>query len=179
VIGTSGTLTKSVAITLTVTGNGGAPGFMLTPTPGAVGVAQGATGTGSIALTALGGFSGNAELSASGAPAGVNVSFSPTSASATTPAAVVFTVGSSVTAGSYAIAIQGSGGGASASTEVWLVVSAGGNSGTGGHNGGQADGGTGGGSVGACGCGSTGPADLALAALVMMAVAVFRRRRSA
>ncbi|MGA2967518.1 MAG: S53 family peptidase, partial [Terriglobales bacterium] len=61
---------------------GGAPNFTLSPSPGAVTILQGDSGTSAIAITPLNGFSGNVTLSASGLPSGVTASFNPNPATA-------------------------------------------------------------------------------------------------
>lgn len=97
------------------------PTFSLTATPSTVTVLKGATGTSTIGIAPAGGFSGTVALSASGQPAGVTVDFNPSSA--TTSSNATFAVGSSVAAGTYPIAINGTAPGApNASTTVSLVV---------------------------------------------------------
>jgi cellulose 1,4-beta-cellobiosidase len=199
VVGTSGALTKATTVVLTVNASGGAPGFSLSPTPGTVSVVRGGSASTSVALTALGGFSGSAALTASGLPSGVSVAFVPNSVTAGTPSTATFTASSAAATGTSPITITGSGGGATGTTEVWLVVTAsgsgtgggsgsgggtgntgGGTAGTGGGTGrdGGLDGGDGDVATGGCGCGATSPSDLLLGVTTVLGVLALRRRRA-
>jgi xyloglucan-specific exo-beta-1,4-glucanase len=128
VTGTSGTLTRSTTINLTVTG-AATPGFTLAATPASLTVATGASGTSSLAVTPSGGFSGSVTFAASGLPAGVTATFSP--ASSATGTTLTLAAASTATAGTSAIVITGTSGTLSRSATVNLTVTPVGNGGGG------------------------------------------------
>jgi hypothetical protein len=102
------------------------PDFALTASPTTVSVAQGGTKTTTISTTVSGGFNSAVSLSASGLPAGVTASFSPTSIAApgSGSSTLTFTASSTATTGTSTVTINASGGGVSHSTTVSLTVSA-------------------------------------------------------
>src|SRR3569833_2932317 len=85
----------------------GNPSFTLTPSAASLTVAAGSSATDTITVADSGGFTGAVALSASGAPAGVTVSFG--TSPATTSSVVTVSVASTVAAGSFPITISGSG----------------------------------------------------------------------
>ena len=117
ITGTSGSLTASTSITLTVGSTGS---FTLKPSASTLSVAPGATGTDTITVTDISPFSGSVTFAASGAPTGVTASFSPTSSA--TSSVLTLSVGSSVAAGSYPITITGTSGSLTATTSITLTV---------------------------------------------------------
>jgi kumamolisin len=100
------------------------PSFSLTASPGSLTVLQGASGTSTISSIAVGGFSSAVALSASGQPAGVTVSFSPTSITGSGSSSMTMAVASSTVAGVYTITVTGTGGGITKTTTVSLTVTA-------------------------------------------------------
>src|SRR6478736_7428016 len=104
------------------------PDFALTASPTTVSVAQGGTKTTTVSTTISGGFNSAVSLSASGLPAGVTASFSPTSIAApgSGSSTLTFTASSTATTGTSTITINASGGGVSHSTTVSLTVGSGG-----------------------------------------------------
>src|ERR1041385_9154597 len=102
------------------------PDFALTASPTTVSVAQGGTKTTTVSTTVSGGFNSAVSLSASGLPAGVTASFSPTSIAApgSGSSTLTFTAGSTAATGTSTVTINASGGGVSHSTTVSLTVSA-------------------------------------------------------
>jgi pseudomonalisin len=100
------------------------PDFSISAAPTAVSIVQGASGTSSISTSVSGGFSSAISLSATGAPTGTTVSFSPTSIAApgSGSSTMTITVGSTTTAGSYTITVTGTGGSKTHSTTVSLTV---------------------------------------------------------
>ena len=107
-------------------GSNPTPDFSISASPTSVSVAQGANGTSTITTTVSGGFNSAISLSASGAPAGTTVSFSPTSIAAPGSGSSTMTmaVGSSTAAGTYTITVTGSGGSLTRTTSVSLTVPA-------------------------------------------------------
>ena len=109
---------------LTGGGTSPTPAFAISASPTAVSVKQGASGTSTVTTTVSGGFSSAVALTASGAPSGVTVGFSPASIAApgSGTSTATFTVGASVAAGTYSITLTGTGGGIVHSTTVSLTV---------------------------------------------------------
>jgi hypothetical protein len=104
------------------------PDFAVSPSPTTVSVTQGGTKTTTVSTTISGGFNSAVSLSASGLPAGVTASFSPTSIAApgSGSSTLTFTASSTATTGTSTITINASGGGVSHSTTVSLTVGSGG-----------------------------------------------------
>jgi len=102
------------------------PDFALTASPTTVSVAQGGSKTTTVSTTVSGGFNSAVSLSATGLPAGVTASFSPTSIAAPGSGSSTLTLSASSTAtiGTSTVTINASGGGISHSTTVSLTVSA-------------------------------------------------------
>ncbi len=102
------------------------PTFAFSASPGSVSVVQGSSGNSTITSTAVDGFDAAVALTVSGQPAGVTVSFSPTSIAApgTGTSSVTLTVASSTVTGTYPITITGTGGGVTQTTTISLTVTA-------------------------------------------------------
>jgi hypothetical protein len=121
ITGTSGSLTASTTIALTVTA---APSFSLSPSAGTVSAAQGGSNTDTITVTAANGFTGSVTLSASGLPSGVTGSFGTNPA--TGSSALTLTAASTATVGGpVTVTITGTSGSLTASTTIALTVTAG------------------------------------------------------
>jgi kumamolisin len=105
-----------------LTGAAATPGFSLSASPGSVSVARGGTGSATITSTVSGGFNSAVALTASGAPTGVTVGFSPASITGTGSASMTITVGSTAAAGTYPITVTGTSGSTVATTTVSLTV---------------------------------------------------------
>jgi hypothetical protein len=105
---------------------GTSPDFALSASPTSVSVAQGGTKTATISTTISNGFNSAVSLSASGLPAGVTASFSPTSIAApgSGNSTLTFTASSTATTGTSTVTINASGGGVSHSTTISLSVTA-------------------------------------------------------
>jgi kumamolisin len=97
-------------------------GFTLSASPSSVSVAQGASVTSTITSTTSGGFNTAVNLTASGQPSGVTVTFSPTSITGTGTSTMTMAVGSSVAAGTYTITVTGTAGATTETTTVKLTV---------------------------------------------------------
>jgi subtilase family serine protease len=100
------------------------PGYSLSASPGSVSIVQGNSGSSTITSTASGGFDSAVALSASGAPSGVTITFSPTSITGTGSSTMSIAVASTVAAGTYTITVSGSSGSTTESTTVSLTVTA-------------------------------------------------------
>jgi kumamolisin len=98
------------------------PAFAIFSSPGAVSVAQGSNGSSTISTTVSGGFNSAVALSASGQPAGVTVSFGPSSIAGAGSSTMTMAVSAGTTAGTYPITVTGSGGGITHTTTVTLTV---------------------------------------------------------
>ena len=120
IVGTSGSLTHSATIAFTVTGT--TPDFSLTANPTSVSVTQGGSGSSTLTVGALNGFTGAVAFAASGLPAGVTASFSPTSTSGAGTSTVTFTASSTATAGTANVTITGTSGSLSHTASVALTV---------------------------------------------------------
>jgi hypothetical protein len=101
------------------------PDFAITASPTSVSVTQGGTKTTTVSTTVSGGFNSAISLSASGLPAGVTASLSPTSIAApgSGSSTLTFTASSTAATGTSTVTINASGGGVSHSTTVSLTVS--------------------------------------------------------
>jgi subtilase family serine protease len=96
------------------------PGFGLTASPASV-VLQGSSGTSTITSTVINGFNSVIALSAT-SPAGVTVSFSPTSITGAGTSTMSFTVPSSLPTGNYKIKVTGTSGSTTEIVTVTLTV---------------------------------------------------------
>ena len=94
--------------------------FSLSASPNSVSFAQGATGSTTITITPLGGFSGAVNLSTSGLPGGVTAAFSPNPAS--TSSALIFTANAGAITGTFPVTVTGMSGGLTNSITVTLSV---------------------------------------------------------
>ncbi len=106
------------------------PAFTVTASPTSVAVTEAATGSVSATTTVTtavsGGFSSAVALTATGAPNGVTVAFSPATIAApgSGSSKVTFTVASTTAAGTYSINLTGTGGGGTHTAAVSLTVTA-------------------------------------------------------
>jgi cellulase/cellobiase CelA1 len=116
IVGTNGTITNSVPITVIVPGTG----FTLAPSATSLSVKQGSSGTDTITVTDLGGFTGTVSFTASGLPSGVTASFSP--ASSTTSSVLTLTASSAATLGAFTVTVSGTSGSTTATTSLTLNV---------------------------------------------------------
>jgi subtilase family serine protease len=103
------------------------PAFTIAASPSAVTVAVGSSGSSTVTTAVSGGFDSAIALTASGAPAGVTVSFSPASIAApgSGTSAVTFAVASTTASGTYSITLTGTGDGLTHTTTVSLTVTSG------------------------------------------------------
>ncbi|HYW27057.1 MAG TPA: xyloglucanase [Terriglobales bacterium] len=131
VTGTSGTLTHSVAIALTVN-NSAPPDFAIAATPASLSVPAGSSGTSTITITpAPSGGPGPVTLSASGLPAGVAASFTPDPVSSGN-SVLSLTASSTAAAGTATVTVTGTGSSVTHSVSIALTVTTSSGGGTGG-----------------------------------------------
>ena len=102
------------------------PSFSISASPASVSVVQGSNGSSTITTAVSGGFDSAVALSTSGQPAGVTVSFSPSSIAApgSGTSTMTITVASTTTTGTYPITVTGTGGSVTQTTTVTLTVTA-------------------------------------------------------
>ncbi len=107
------------------------PDFAISASPASVSVVQGTNGSSTVSTTVSGGFNAAVSLSASGAPTGTTVSFSPTSIAApgSGSSAMTIAVGASTAAGSYTITVTGTGSSITHTATVALTVTSSGGGG--------------------------------------------------
>lgn len=115
--GTSGSISHSILIHLTVNQVQNAD-FSVSATN--VTVPQGGTGTSTVTITPLAGFSGSVSLSAGGLPSGVTAAFNPVSTTGTST--VIFTASSAAATGNVTITITGTSGSLTHTVAVTLTV---------------------------------------------------------
>jgi kumamolisin len=122
VMGTSGSITEIVTVSLAVTVL--PPGYTISASPTSISVARGSSGTSTITSVASGGFDSAVSLSATGYPIGVIVEFSPKTiprpGSGKSTMKVIVSKG--VALGSHTITINATGGGLPRTTQVTLDV---------------------------------------------------------
>jgi cellulose 1,4-beta-cellobiosidase len=118
ITGTSGALSHTVVIALTVTGTRG--DFSLAAAPASVAVNQGSTATSVITVTPSNGFSGSVALTASGLPSGVAAVFSP--ASTTGTSTLTFSASSTATLGAATVTVTGTSGTLTHTATIALTV---------------------------------------------------------
>src|SRR5882762_1999959 len=117
--GTSGSLTNSTNLTLTVNG---APDFALSAAPSSVSLTQGSSGASTITVTLQNGFTGSVSLAASGLPSGVNAFLTPSSTTGTSKLTLAASSTSAV--GGFTITITGASGNLTHTASVTLTVTA-------------------------------------------------------
>ena len=125
ITGSSGTLSRSTPVSLTVTA-----GSDFTLGPGsATSVARGASATSTIAINRTS-FTGAVGFAATGLPTGVTVAFNPSTATTGNSVVATFTASATATLGTANITITGTSGSTSRSTTIALTVTSGGGGGT-------------------------------------------------
>jgi uncharacterized membrane protein len=123
VTGTGGGITHTATVSLTVTApTAGAFTISVSPTSGYL--RQGQSGYAVVSTTVSGGFSSAIALSATGQPAGVTVTFMPSSIAAPGSGSsdMYLTVSRTATTGTYPITITGTGGGITHTTVLTFEV---------------------------------------------------------
>ena len=110
-------------------------GFSVAASPASASVAAGSSATSTVSTAVTSGSAQSVALTASGAPSGVTVSFSPSSVTAGGSSTATFATSSSTAAGTYPIAITGTGSSGTESATYTLTVTAGGSGGGSGGSG--------------------------------------------
>jgi subtilase family serine protease len=116
VTGTSGTATINTTIAITIAAP---PSFTISATPASVSLSPGSSGSSTVVINALNGFSGAVALAASGLPAGVTATFGAVSAGQST---VTFKAASTVSGAAATVTITGTSGALSSKTTVALSL---------------------------------------------------------
>ena len=116
VMGTSGSLTQSTNLTLSIH----TPTFALVPSSNGFTLNPGNTVTATITVVPEYGFTGSVTLSIAGLPSGVTASFSPTSTTGTST--MTLTASASAAGGTNALTITGTAGSITATTTLKLAV---------------------------------------------------------
>ncbi len=96
------------------------PNFTLSPSPNSVTITQASSGTSTITISPLNGFSGNVTLSASGLPSGVTAPFNPNPA--TTTSTLTLTASATAATGTVTVTITGVSGSLTSTTTLSLTV---------------------------------------------------------
>jgi len=122
VTGTSGSLTHSVPLSLTIPAP--VPDFSLSASPTSLNLAQGQSGTSTVTVGSLNGFSGSVSLTASGLPSGLTAGFSPVSVSGSGSSTLTLTAGNGVATGTYPVSLTGTAGSLSHTVTVSVTVRA-------------------------------------------------------
>ena len=100
------------------------PSFTLSASPANVSIVQGGNGTSTMTVTAIGGFSGDISLSASGLPNGVTASFAAGSAAETQVLTLAASTSAAVTSTPVTVTITGTSGTLSANISLRLTIAA-------------------------------------------------------
>jgi hypothetical protein len=123
--GTSGATTHTFNVSLTVT-SAPVADFGISAAPSSVSVTQGGSGTSTITVSSLNGFSSAVGLGASGLPTGVTASFVPSSvtppAGGSASSTATFTASAGAATGTFNVTVTGTSGSLSHSTNISLTV---------------------------------------------------------
>ncbi|HXJ45837.1 MAG TPA: peptidase S8, partial [Candidatus Dormibacteraeota bacterium] len=119
ITGTTASLTHSASVTLVVTSAGD---FALSASQATVHIARGGTGTDTITVSALQGFTGSVSLRVSGMPARVTATLSATTVTGSGSSVLTVHAGKRARTGTYTMTITGTSGNLSHSMPITLVV---------------------------------------------------------
>jgi hypothetical protein len=119
ITGATATLSHSVNVTLSVTS---AADFSIAASPTTLSVSRGGSGTDSVTVTALQGFSGTTTLSVSGLPSRVSATWSKTTVTGSGSSVLTIHVNRRARSGTYNLTIKGTSGNLSHSIPLTLVV---------------------------------------------------------
>jgi subtilase family serine protease len=119
VTGTSGAVSNQVKITVTVNA-GATPNFTLSASPSSLTIHRGNSGTSTITVNPVNGFSGSVSLSASGLPRNVTASFSPSST--TTTSTLTLTASRRASTGTKNVTVTGKSGALSQTVTISVTI---------------------------------------------------------
>jgi hypothetical protein len=122
ITGTSGTLVHSTTVKLVVNPVGGTPDFTIAVSPASRNVTRGNTGTYTVTIGAVNGFSGTVNLSVTGLGSRVTATFSPTTVTGSGTSTLSVRVARNATRGTRTLTITGVSGSLSHSTTATLVI---------------------------------------------------------
>ncbi|HXB21608.1 MAG TPA: hypothetical protein VNV88_09515 [Candidatus Solibacter sp.] len=120
ITGTSGAVSHSTTVTLIVQGPN--PDFTISVSPTSLSVARGSSGSYSVTISAVNGFTGTVSLSVSGVPARVTATFNPASVTGAGSSTLTVAVGKRASTGSSVLTITGASGTLSHSTSATLTI---------------------------------------------------------
>lgn len=120
ITGTSGSLIKTTAVSLTVTNT--ASGFTVSASPTSLSVTRNSSGKVTITTTATGGFDSVISLSASGQGSGETVTFTPTSITGSGTSTMTIKASSKATTGDHTITITAKSGSLTETTKVTVGI---------------------------------------------------------
>jgi hypothetical protein len=106
----------------TVSATPEAPAFTLGASPSSLSLNQGSSGTSTVSLTNLYGFTGAVTLTATGLPSGVTAGFSPSSISGSATGTLTLTAAPTAAAGNYTVTVTGTSGSLTATKSITLTV---------------------------------------------------------
>ena len=122
ITGTSGTLSHSTTVKLVVNPVGGVPDFTISVSPASLNVTRGNTGSYTVTIGAVNGFTGSVGLSVSGLGSRVTGTFSPTSVTGSGTSTLSVTAARNASRGARTITITGVSGSLRHSTTATLNV---------------------------------------------------------
>jgi uncharacterized membrane protein len=122
ITGTSGALTHSTTVTLVVTAPPPAPNFSIAATPASLNVRRGTSGSYTVTVTALNGFTGTVNLTVSGVPNRVTATFNPASITSSGTSTLTITAANNAPKNPVTLTITGTSGTITHSTTVNLTV---------------------------------------------------------
>ena len=122
ITGTSGALTHSTTVTLVVTAPPPAPNFSIAATPASLNVRRGTSGSYTVTVTALNGFTGTVNLTVSGVPNRVTATFNPASITSSGTSTLTITAANNAPKNPVTLTITGTSGTLTHSTTVTLTV---------------------------------------------------------
>ena len=122
ITGTSGTLVHSTTVKLVVNPVGGTPDFTISVSPTSRTVTRGSSGTYTVTIGAVNGFTGTVSLSVTGLGSRVTATFSPTTVTGSGTSTLTVTVNRRAGTGTRTLTITGVSGSLSHSTTAALVI---------------------------------------------------------
>jgi len=122
VTGTSGTLVHSTTVKLVVNPVGGVPDFTISVSPASLNVSRGSSGSYTVTIGAVNGFTGTVSLSVSGLGSRVTGTFSPTSVTGSGTSTLTVQAARNASRGARTITITGVSGSLNHSTTATLNV---------------------------------------------------------